>query len=628
MRQAPQEMGRVQRQVTARPTAGLQAPQQQILIDPNSNRFADALVDFANTAGKAYKQHVDTQRDAQAVAADVALDGYNQAMNDVLRTRPDIFDRPEEFEKIDREMRDKYFKDISDEEILGKVTSRLDTWVDTKRTSYTYAKQEKQRLDLSTTYFMNSVKKVEELHKAGQLDEEQASNELRTLMTTLGESPSFQLSQEQRESLITSLQDAFSKDGSHRVLLARTFMNDESLSPEVRMSLEADLAEGLAMTAAEKTEAQFKLYQQLEPQIERGQLRWAALEPYVQQGIISADDARSMMRRQQSKLEARIKEAQERNAAFSKPAYMLTGPEFKKVEEELRNRYYYAGPEGRQIYYTAMRQYGGTNPVLKAQAERAFSLTSTTVQSNEEIPQGFQVFMNEARDVWSMGLLSQHIPPEKLADTHAFLYMTQRLGTEPYEAYNLLVQQPSAKYSDIDRNNLRDLEEAIRKEIGLQEGMVSEVPSTAANIGMKMRKALGLSQNETLEELKKMFKGSHIETSYGPVPLAYVNVGEEVLKQRLDIAAKEVAAEMGTDPDDLVVHLSPTGQFNFTLKGGDAISAISAKPFDFILSNDETLPDGTQTAEGRRKEALIDDITKPEYDPFGDATLYDTWRNR
>lgn len=627
MRQAPNQFGVVQRQVTARPTASLQAPQQQILIDPNASRFADALVQFADTAGRVQKERSDALKDAQAMAADLGLDGYNDAMSNVLKTRPDILEHPDEFDKIDREMRAKYFKDITDEEILGKVHTRLDSWVDTRKTTYTYAKQEKQRLDLGTNFFINTVKKVEAQHQAGQLDEGQAVEALRAVFTEMRNSPSFQFSQEQTEQLVKGLQDVFAKDGSHRVLLAKTFMNDESLSPELRLALEADLAEGLAMTTEERKQAQFELYQQYEPMIEAGRLTWEHLDEPVRMGIISPDDARSMMRRQQARLEKRIKEAQEKQAMLGMNPLLMDSKQFKAWEEYMRNALFEKGEQGKLQYYTLMRQFGGSNPVLKAQANRAFSLASTPVEANDQIPAGFQYFMNEAQDVWRMGLLSQHVPPEKLADTHAYLFMTQTLGYEPYEAYNLLVQSPSAKFSDLDRLDLRKIESALRDELDIGEGVPTDIPAIGANVAMKLRKHTGMDQKEVIKEVVKAFEGAFHKTKFGPVPVANVPVGGDALVQRLEHAAKVVIEQAGVDEDDLVVDFTSDGRFRFFPRGSDKLSPLGALEFELVTSDEDELPDGRKTIEGRRKDAVIDDILS-KTDPLGGASLYDVWRSR
>lgn len=76
MRQAPQSLGQVQRQVTARPVQQLQAYQQQVTFDPNSDRLAKLLMQFKSFMMGAYtKQLLNNVKHADRVTTMMFLNG-------------------------------------------------------------------------------------------------------------------------------------------------------------------------------------------------------------------------------------------------------------------------------------------------------------------------------------------------------------------------------------------------------------------------------------------------------------------------------------------------------------------------------------------------------------------------
>lgn len=611
MRQAPQDLGVMQRQVTARPVATLQAQQQNINIDPNSNAFAKGLMDFADASMGAVKKQVDEDLEAQAAVADIGLDGYNKAMGAALDSQPELFEDQEALGKLDQEMRERYFNGVSDERILSRANMRIDGFLQTAGQTYQYAKAEKQRFDLGSRTLQLSVEKLEEQVKLGAITEEQATGELKSIVGYLRKAPAFRISQENTEKLVQGLQDAFSKDGSRRMLLAKAFGDDPEISVDTQLALRADYAEGMKATEAEKQTAKFELYKSWEPLIERGKFTWAEGEKAVKAGLVSADDVRSGLRRQKTLIEKRIAAAQKDTQLLTADPRTLDGPNFTKWEALLRKE------KPKDEYYAIMRQTGGVNPVVKAQAQRAFSTSSRPVESEDQIPAAFKTFMEgDASYLYGAGMLSQHIPPEQLEDTATYLYLTQTLGKEPVEAYNLTVEAASAKYSDIDKLRQSKLKSEVRSKLDIDGNAANTIVDSTVSVAMKLSK-IGLDPDESVTTALKWTKDAYTVTDYGAIPKARYGTytSEEGLKKRLDFTAQELVKELKADgheadTSDLQVNLLDDGRFFYVRKGGYV--PIGSKAFRLMTDNNPELPDGTQTVEGARQDEIINEQLKPK----------------
>jgi hypothetical protein len=608
----------IQRQVTARPVAGLQGRQDSARIDPSANALVQGLASFADAAAGVVRQKESENQDAQAAVADIGLDGYQRAMKGALDARPELYAQPEELAKLDQEMRGTYFKDITDERIKGRVTARVDGWLQSSAATYKYAKQEQDRYNLAGRTLQLGVEKLEAAVKAGQGTPEEAQAQLKQLIGTLRTSPSFMLSQERVEKLIEQAQDVYAKDGSRRLLLAQTFMNDEGISPELRQSLQLDEVHAMKQTDAEKEQAKFAIYQKWEGLINKGRFSWAEGQKAVDAGIVSASDVRSSMRRQQEQMEKAIKEAQKAREIQNGNPLTMDSKTFAKWEKQARLQL------PKEQYYALMHQVGGASPAVKAMAERAFSTASAPVETEDQIPQAFSAFVDgEGAYLYGAGLLSQHIAPEQLEDVAAYMFMTQSLGKSKVESYNLMVNGSFSKYSDIDRLRLAQLKKELRSGLDLAKDAPNNLVDATASVAMKLTKA-GMEVDAAKDAAVKMTKGAFAITDYGPVPRARFGTytTEEGLNKRLAFSAEETAKELRAQgyedarAKDLQVMLLDDGRFAFTRKGGHTI--VGSKAYRLMTDNAPELPDGTQTVEGARQDKLINDqFAKPVTRPTG-----------
>lgn len=612
------ELREVQRQVAARPVASLQGRQDNARIDSGADALVRGLANFADSAAGVFKQQEADNQDAQAAVADIGLDGYQRAMKGALDARPELYNDQDGLAKLDQEMRATYFKDITDERIKGRVTARVDGWLQSSAATYKYAKQEQDRYNLAGRTFQLGVEKLEAAVKAGQGTPEQAQEQLKQLIGTLRTSKDFQLSQERVEKLIEQTQDVFAKDGSRRLLLARTFMNDESITPELRQALQLDEVHAMRQTEAEKEQAKFSIYQRWEGLINKGRFSWAEGQKAVDAGIVSASDVRSSMRRQQEQMEKAIKEAQKaREIQLGNPLTM-DSKTFTKWEKQAR------ASMPKEQYYALMHQVGGASPVVKAMAERAFSTASAPVETEDQIPQAFKAFVDgEGAYLYGAGLLSQHIAPEQLEDTAAYMFMTQSLGKSKVEAYNLMVNGSFSKYSDIDRLRLAQLKKTLRSDLDIPKDSPNNLVDATASVAMKLAKA-GMEVDAAKDAAVNLTKGAFAITDYGPVPRARFGTytSEEGLNKRLAFSAEETAKELRAQgykdakATDLQVMLLDDGRFAFTRRGGHSI--VGSKAYRLMTDNAPELPDGTQTVEGARQDKLINDqFAKPVARPAG-----------
>lgn len=626
-------LGIVQRQVTARPTQALQGQRVDANIMPGADSFAKGLAQFADTGTAVVRQQHQDNQDAQAAVADIGLDGYNKSMKARLEAEPDLFDRPDDLAKFDQELRDSYFKDVTDDRIREKVTMRVDGLLQSTGTAWKYEKEAKQRFDLGSRTMQLNVEKLEAQYAAGDITEEQATSQIKTLFTSLRESPSFRLSKETSEKLVQNLQEAYAKDGTRRLLLAKAFKDDENISTETRLTLHLDQVEAEKLTTQEKETKKFELLKSWEPLIQSGKFTWAMGEKAVKAGLVTAGDIRSSMRYQQTEMERKIKEAQKAAAIATGNPLQMDAKTFKKWEEQARATL----PKDR--YYSLMHQTGGANPVVVAQADRAFSTASSLVETEAQIPEAFRQFtQGDAAYLYGAGLLSQHLPPERLEDTATYMFMTQTLGKSPVDAYNLMVKGGFEKYSDVDRMRLANLKSSLRSSpgffggggLGLDKDAPNNIIDATASLSMKLAKA-GMDPDAATKTAKEMVKTAYVSTDYGPLPKARFGMytSEEGLKKRLDYTAEETVKRLNADGNDikkgdLQVMLLDNGRFTFTQRGG--VTPVSMTAYRLMTDNAPETPDGTQTVEGARQDKVINDTIKSK--PTDGITASQAWRDR
>lgn len=622
-RQGPQNLDVVQRQVTARPVGDIRAPQREVRVDARADTFTNGLVTFVDAIGGAVRQYSNDQKDAQAAMADIGLDGYNKAMGAALDSEPELFDDQERLQTLDQEMRSKYLGNVEDEDILQRANMRIDNYLSAAGQTYQYQKAEKARFELGARTLQLSVEKLEEQVASGS-DRGQAIEALKGVYQHLRTSPSFRISKENTEKLVQGLQETFAKDGSKRVLLADAFMDDPDLSIETRMALQLDRVQGLKETEAEKQAKKFQLYQAWEPLIDKGKFTWDTAKPYVEAGIISAGDVRAGMRRQADLIEKRRKEAEKDLHLMTANPTTLTAKDFTKWEALARK----SMPKDQ--YYAVMRQTGGANPVVVAQAQRAASTLSKPVETEDQIPAAFnQLVDGDAGYLYGAGMLGQHIPPEQLEDLGAYFYLTQSLGKSKVEAYNLMVEGASAKYLDVDKLRQAKLKDKVRSSLDIDGKAPQEIVGNTVNIAMKLSK-VGMDPDEAVKTAISWTKDAYTVTPYGAIPKARYGsyTSEDAMKKRLDYTAKQLADEQTKagnelDPDDLQVNLLDDGRYFFVQKGG--FTPIGSTSFRLMTDNAPELPDGTPTVEGKRQDQVINDTinnARPR------ITAEEAWRQR
>lgn len=604
MRQAPQSIGQVQRQVTARPVQQLQAYQQQVTFDPNSDRLAKGLMQFVDVTAGIAKQVRDEELDAQAATADIGLDGYQRAMKGAIDADPELFDRPDELSKLDQEMRQKYLGSVTDERILSRANQRIDNWLSAETVSYGYAKADKQRLELGSKTLQLTVSKIEEQVAKGA-DRQQAITAIKGMVKHLQDSPSFRFSKERTEDVIKELQELGLADGSRSVLLAEAFMDDEDVSVDTRVWLKAKHAKAMELTTVEKEQLQVEVLRDWDSRIQSGRLTWEYGSKAVASGLATAEQLNSAMSKQRTRMEKLAKEAEERAALINGDFAYLTSAQTNKLIKGFRQEAEQTGQMGR--FYDFLRSRGLSDPVTTRKAEMAFAGVTAPVDNVSQIPPAFRSFMNgEGAYLFGRGELGQHLPPEKLVDAYDYLYMTQHLGMNEAEAYNLLVASPHAKYTDIPKSMMLRMKDSIREDLGVSGDQNTDAVDMAMSVAMRIAKHGQLDPEDAFDYARKLVKDAYVQTDYGPLPkarfLSYTN--EEGLNKRLEWAAKQTAKELDIDSDDLQVMHLPDGRFTFTTKGGYV--PVYSKSFSLMTSN-QLEADGQMTVEGERQESIIDE---------------------
>jgi len=604
MREAPQSLGQVQRQVAARPVQQLQAYQQQVTFDPNSDRLAKGLMQFVDVTAGIAKQVRDDELDAQAATADIGLDGYQRAMKGAIDADPELFDRPDELSKLDQEMRQKYLGSVTDDRILGRANQRIDNWLSAETATYQYAKADKQRLELGSKSLQLTVSKIEEQVAKGA-DRTQAIEAIRGMVKHLQESPSFRFSKERTEDVIKELQELGLADGSRSVLLAEAYMDDEEVSLDTRAWLKAKHAKAMELTTVEKEQLQLEVLRDWDARIQSGRLTWEYGSKAVAAGRVTAEQLNSAMSKQRKHLEKLAKEAEERAALASGDFAFMTTSQVNKHLRSFRADAERKGELGR--YFDVLRARGLSDPVTTRKAEMAFAGVTAPVDDVSQIPPAFRSFMNgEGAYLFGRGELGQHLPPEKLVDAYDYLYMTQHLGMNEAEAYNLLVASPHAKYTDIPKSMMLKMKDSIREDLGLSGNQTTDAVDMAMSVAMRIAKHGQMDPEDAFDYARKLVKDAYVTTEYGPLPkarfLSYTN--EQGLNERLEWAAQKTAKELGLDTDDLQVMHLPDGRFTFTAKGGYV--PVYSKSFSLMTSN-QLEADGQMTVEGERQESIIDE---------------------
>jgi hypothetical protein len=604
MRQAPQQLSKVQRQVTASPVASLQAPQQQTLIDPASSAFADGLTAFADTATGVIKKHQSDKKDIQAATADVGLQGYNTAMSGLIKARPDIYDHPEDLEKADAELRQQYFGGVTDADLLSKLNTRADTSLQADGQSYTFAKNEQARGELGTRTLQTTVDKWEALVKGGQATPEEAQVGIREVTDYLQNSSEFQFSEDRLEGAIDFLQEAYAGDGSRRILLANTFENDERISPEMKLKLQGYKAEAMAMTIVEKEMAQSQLYEKWDKLAQSNSLTRRETSTAVTSGLVTAEQEQSWLDKQRKAAEKRLKDAQSANKLLTTPLDRLSGTE--KGDLVLLWKDSLPRPQ----YLSRLRDSGLPDPEFQSQAKRALNRPSGTVVSVEEVPKAFRENIRSVEEHRANGTLEQQVGPEDSFKFQLYFAAIDGGDTE-LEAYNMSVNSnPASKMSTVDRIAMSTAKTNFRKSLKLEDWQESPEADMAAALALEYVKR-GVTQEHALEQAEAFLDRAYTKTQYGPIPTAVYSkyMTPEQLDSRLEAVVEELS--QGEDSSwvpfsssDYSVSLRTNGNFVFYKKGTTDFIQVPME----VVAGQSSEVNGEQTVKGLTQDKIIDGI--------------------
>ena len=619
-RQAPRELEPIQRNVTARPVAEFRAPQIEARIDPRADDFTNGLLSFADAATGALQKHISDQADAEAASADIGMEGYSKAMGAALESQPDLYDNQEGLAKLDQEMRQTYLGNVRDERILQRANARIDTYLQSGQQAYQVQKAAAQRFELGSRTLQLSVDKLEEQVRLGNATPDQATAEIRNIFGYLRSSPSFQIPQEDAERMVQSLQDGYAQDGSRRALLAKAFSEDTGISAQTRQALRLDYVQGLQQAETERQGQKLELRTRWDALVEKGRFTPEVGEQAVKAGLASAEEVQARLEKQQTLLDNRIRTAERQRWLQTADPRTLHGKDW--ADWEKYSREHLPKPQ----YYALMRQAGGVNPVVAAQAQRAMSTLSKPVETEEQIPDAFNTLVEgDANYLYGAGILAQHLPPEDMEDLGTYFYLTQSLGKSKVDAYNLLANSTSSRRLAPGQGQRDALDAQVRDALDMGPEASGELLRSTSNIAQRLKDA-GVEPDEAVKTAAAWTRDAYTRTDYGAIPKALYGsyISEDALKSRLDFAARKLAAEHALDASDLQVSLGKDRRFYFIQKGG--LTPVGSTSFQMMTENAPALPDGSPTIEGQRQDQTINDTLKPN--PFDGYTAARAWRER
>lgn len=604
MRQPNNDMGRVQRQVTARPVATSGGPQIRSSIDPRANNFANGLASFVETAGNISAKRQQSARDAQALTADLGLRNYQQAFQAAWENDPAIRDNEEKRMQWDEDHRNRYFGEITDPELKGQVTQRLDSFLQGQLDVYATEKATAQRLELGSQSMLASLEQVQSKVAAGEADLPMAASAVREYFSALSNSESFKFTPKQSEEVILTLAEKGGREAA--IILGEAYGTDESLSVETQLFLRAQRAEAEALTTMEKEAMKSRLYRQWEGEIERGRLTWDATQEFVDSGVITASDQRSLMRRQQQRMERKVEDNTFRNAVVSAmfrdpnevdPSVLgklrLESPtEYNRVKRELRQHFENNG--ALESYFQVLTAAGETDQVTQELATRAFASSNRQVSADEELPEFVsRMFNNEFEAMWRGNSLFTILPPDLAYRVATMKAGVELLGLSEKDAYNLAVDDNAARMLDIPRPQLLQFQERLaqgdtswgwfRNDTWQIDGNTPQGTVGALSaIAMQLVKSGRYSDEQAIEWVREQHKKSTIGTEYGPVPRAIFGAygSDDEIRNRIDFYGRQQAEANGLDPSDLRMRFTNDG--SVLLMSPDQITPIGYAPIQSI----------------------------------------------
>jgi hypothetical protein len=614
-------MGRVQRQVTARPTQTYRAPQLNAQVDPRADDFTKGLAALVDTAGVYGQQKREKARDAQALTADVGSRGYLTAAQQALESDPSLYEDEERRQKLDEELRERYLGEVTDPDILQRVGTQLDGWwtsaIDTRR----FQQEEQNRMRLSSEGLIGVVDKLEAAVTQGA-DRAAAIQGLREYGDVLQNSESFRLPPEKFEGLIRDIQNTLAPNRA--LLLAEAYMDDENISAETRMWLRAKHAEAMKATTVEKEVAQIQVLQDWEGRINRGAMTWEYGTQAVQAGLATAEQLQSAMRRQQKRLEEAAKESQGftnlLNASPLDIALMSTSDK-KAYVRQLRQM---VPP---QVFYAKLTQQGIRDDVVENLFDQSMVARSGPVTRPEEIPDTFRQFMdNDGRVLYGMGIAAQQLPPAKANDLIAYQTMVQHFGMSEVEAYNMLYEAPASIYNDIAPYEAKAIKEAVASKLDMDLSKPNRFSGVAVDLAMRLVKSTGIDADEAAEWVVSQYDRAMIRTDFGVIPKSLVGsygVTDEQLKQRVEWAVNAYATSEEIDPSTISLNVLDNGVVLYQTLDG---TMLDQHYLPDLLNNQAEGADGSTSIEGLRIENVrIDQQRQSNADRPADRENFREW---
>lgn len=579
MRDDPTQLAKVERKITARPTAGLQAYQQQAYVDPNSDRLVRGLASFVDTVGGIQRHQQQQAMDSQAVTADLGLRSYQQAWKAAVETDPAILDDEEKRRQWDEDARSRYFADVTHEEVKGRAFQRLDALVNTDLDTHKTVKAAKYRADQATQHIVATLGQI----ATTPATDEQRVAAIREEIEFFQTSPSYSLTAPQVEQTIRGLVD--SVDRNQAAVLSKAYMDDPKLSAETQLFLKAKYAEATATSKIEHEQFRSGYFQETEQLIERGQLTWDNTNKAVEKGIISASEERAMHRRQKERLEAQVSEKTTIADVFQAwqlkdietlEGYMQANPgTYKKAVAALREMHLERGMMPQ--FFDVLGMFGEPDKHTEGLFDRAMNSRRGPVTSVEEIPQAWRYFFNEyGKELYNSESAFGILTPQKARELSVAQAAMQYLGMSELDVYNLQQTNGFSHMVDINNRKNQEFQEQVRQwasgwfaeTMGNSTSKVGDVNPNDIVGAMSAFAMLRVQSGQLTEEaafdwVKKQYQKNVVATPFGPVPRSMFGhyATDQTFVKRLTYAADQILADQPQyERDDLSIRVVPDGR--------------------------------------------------------------------
>lgn len=592
MRNDPTQIAKVERKITARPTAGLQAYQQQAYVDPNSDRLVRGLASFVDTVGGIQRHQQQQAMDSQAVTADLGLRSYQQAWKTAVETDPAILDDEEKRRQWDEDAKNRYFADVTHEDVRGQAFQRLDALVKTDLDTHKTVKAAQYRADQATQHIVATLGQI----ATTPATDEQRVAAIREEIEFFQTSPSYSLTAPQVEQTIRGLVD--SVDRNQAAVLSKAYMDDPKLSAETQLFLKAKYAEATATSKIEHEQFRSGYFQETEQLIERGQLTWDNTNKAVEKGIISASEERAMHRRQKERLEAQVSQKTTQADVFSAivtgdieriQQLQLSDPGvYKKTWAAIRDQYQQTGQMG--SYFQLASMYGEPDKHTEGLFDRAKNSGRGPVTSVEEIPQTWRYFFNEyGKELYHSDRAFGMLSPQKARELTLAQGAMNLLGMSEVDTYNLMQTAGFSHMVDVNNRKNQEFQERARQwssgwfseKFGSNTSRIDNNPNdiigALSAIALQRVQSGQINEDKAFEWVQKQYQENVVATPYGPVPRSMFghHTTDQDFVKRLKFAGEQLATEYPElAASDLSTRVLPDGRILFY--GPDTVTPVKA----------------------------------------------------